>query len=154
MYCFISSVSHLLLCCFIAEFYLVDRFTNSGLRHVMLGTVRRMMCPKTSRYRSWNVAEYVIRSWSPQPLVYARSYQWQCLCNPSQVWDVSNADPRHWKVLDFLIQHQSDVTDLVWFQQSLCSSSFDRTIGVWQPPVGGRKWVIETRWSWKTSFRK
>ena len=53
-----------------------------------------------------------------------------------QVWDISNPDPRHWKVLDFLIGHQSDVTDLVWFQQSLCSSSFDRTIGIWQPPQG------------------
>jgi len=34
-----------------------------------------------------------------------------------QVWDVSSPDPRHWKVLSFLISHQSDVTDLCWFQQ-------------------------------------
>ena len=51
-----------------------------------------------------------------------------------QVWDVSHPDPRQWKVLDYLIAHQSDVTDLCWFQQCLCSSSFDRTIGIWQAP--------------------
>ena len=35
----------------------------------------------------------------------------------NQVWDLSHPDPRHWKVLDILINHQSDVTDLCWFQQ-------------------------------------
>ena len=30
---------------------------------------------------------------------------------------MSNPDPRHWKVLDVLIGHLSDVTDLCWFQQ-------------------------------------
>jgi len=117
----------------------LDCLGDSVMDIIFIG--KWLLAAGTHSVRVWDFASrqlYRVLDGSRWPLCYADGMLFAAECDVSQnvqVYTASHEDPNQWKVIDVLKGHISEVTSMVWFQQTLATGSTDKTVRLWRAPT-------------------